>query len=145
VPAIAIGFDSQGHGEYHSTVDRYDRKSLGLYAVASKNFTFFAGDISLHGGGNYSFEREVDNRPNVFGAVDWTMFGRLSVLMDADAGLNDNSGEQFGGGGIYVDAGVRWYVGDVVSLSLMFRDLTGNFSSQSGVGREFEFAFIQSL
>lgn len=141
-PAVAVGFDNQGQGFYHKDLERYDRKSLGFYAVASKNWAFALGEFSLHGGTNYSLENRDDSNVNFFFAGDWLVFHRLSFLLDADAGLNDNSSESFGEGGAYVDAGMRFFFLESFSASLYFRDLTGNFGPQRNVGRELELAFL---
>lgn len=145
-PALALGFDSQGSGFYHSEEDRYDRKSPGFYVVLSKNYSLSLGQLSLHGGANYSTEDKDENDPNLFFAVDWSVFDRLSFLLDTDAALNDNArGGRFGGGGVYLDAAVRLRYGDGLSLMVVFRDLTSNFRPERGVGREFEIAFWDSF
>lgn len=144
-PALAVGFDSQGLGTYHEqdTVERYDRKSLGLYVVLSKNYALVAGQLSVHGGGSWSTEREDDDDPNIFAGADWNLFERLSLLLDADLALNDNiDNSSFGQGGVYIDAGIRWSYGASLVMTLIFRDLSGNFGRSRSVGREFELALI---
>jgi hypothetical protein len=142
-PALAVGFDSQGSGVFHNGIDRYDRKSPGVYGVISKNYALVAGEFAVHGGGSWSLEDEDDSDPNIFAGAEFTLFQRLSFLLDADAALNDNSDDdRFGRGGIFVDAGVRWYHGESLVLTLIFRDLTDNFAPSEGVGREFELAII---
>ena len=60
--------------------------------------------------------------------------------------LNDNvDGSEFGKGGIYVDGALRWFYGESLIMTLIFRDLTGNFGLTQGVGREFELALIESF
>ena len=142
IPGIALGFNNQGLGFYHSELERYDRKSLGFYAVASKNWAFALGEFSAHGGTNYSLENKDDGNVNFFVGLDWLVFHRLSLLLDADAGLNDNSSESLGQGRGYVDAGFRFFFGESMSAALYFRDLTGNFGPTRQVGREFELAFL---
>lgn len=142
-PAVALGFDSQGQGVYHDAQERYDRKSLGFYAVLSKNYNLIVGELSLHGGANVSMERKDDDDVNVFAGLDWLLLGRISLLLDADAGWNDNSDASFGAGGPYLDAGARWYLGEAFVLSLYFRDLGGNFTPNRSVGREFELAMVR--
>ena len=56
IPAIAIGFSSQGKETYIDRLSRYTVKSPGFYAVVSKNYSTM-GFLSLHGGVNYSLER----------------------------------------------------------------------------------------
>ncbi|MFQ5511826.1 MAG: hypothetical protein ACE5EO_08255 [Candidatus Krumholzibacteriia bacterium] len=144
-PAVAVGFDSQGLGEYHDddNLERYDRKSPGFYVVLSKNYALVAGQLSVHGGASWSTEREDDDDPNLFAGGEWALFERLSILLEADAGLNDDTDNPaFGQGGIYLDAGIRWYYGESLMMSLIFRDLSGNFGRSRSVGREFELALI---
>ncbi|MBI4720848.1 MAG: hypothetical protein HY770_06435 [Chitinivibrionia bacterium] len=145
-PALAIGFDNQGRGFYHEDAERYDRKSPGFYAVLSKNYLTAAGEISLHGGANYSTESEDDGSPDFFAGADWRVISELSFLFDADAALNDNAdGVMFGKGGIYIDGAVRVNYGGHLSFMLVFRDLTGNFKPAGGVGREFEISVWDSF
>ncbi len=73
LPAIALGFDSQGKGAYIDQLGRYTVKSLGFYAVASKNYKVL-GFLSLHGGINYSLERADGNdSPNFFVGAEKTL------------------------------------------------------------------------
>ncbi len=141
-PALAVGFDSQGRGFYHEDRERYDRKSPGFYLVLSKNYRVALGDLSLHGGANYSLENKDDDDPDLFVAAEWSPIMNFSLLMDADAALNDNvEGSPFGKGGIYLDGAIRFNYRDNLSFMLIFRDLTGNFRGASGVGRELEISF----
>lgn len=142
-PALAVGFDSQGVGMYDESLDRYERKSKGFYAVLSKNWLVPVGQFSLHGGANYSLETKDDGGPSIFGAGDWEVLHGFSLLLDADAALNDNVKDgRYGGGGIYLDGAVRVRYGDTISMMLIFRDLTGNYEPDATVAREFEVAFV---
>lgn len=145
-PALAIGFDSQGRGFYREEEKRYDRKSRGFYIVLSKNYLSVLGEFSLHGGMNYSTEDRDDNDPTVFAGTDWRIIEQLSLLLDADAALNDNVDDgNFGKGGIYIDGAIRLDYGESLTFMLIFRDLTGNFGLTSGVGRELEISFWDSF
>jgi len=142
-PALAAGFDSQGQGFYHESLERYDRKSPGFYVVLSKNYLLAVGYLSIHGGANYSLEKNDDDDPDLFLAADWEPIEGFSILLDADAALNDNiEGDGFGGGGIYLDVGIRLGYGDNLSLMLIFRDVTKNLEDSDGIGREFELVFV---
>jgi len=145
VPALAIGFNSQGQGVYHRSLERYDRKSVGFYAVASKNYALMLGEISVHGGLSLSTERKDDNDPTIFGSSEWVLFERLSFLLAVDGALNDNENTSFGQGGVYVDAGVGWYFGEFANITLAFRDLTDNFGPMPGVSRELQFTLIKAF
>lgn len=145
MPAIALGFDSQGLGVYHKDAERYDRKSVGFYGVASKNLALILGELSLHGGLSWSTERMDDSDPTLFGAADWTLFQRLAFLVTIDGAFNDNGATSFGNGGVYVDAAVGWYFGESVNATLAFRDLTENFGPAPGVSRELQITWIHSF
>jgi hypothetical protein len=142
-PAVALGFASQGWGAYDDDLERYQRKSPGFYAVASKNWRSFLGDLSLHGAVNYSLETgDGEKAPDVFASVDWTIFGHVSLLCDVDAAWNDDQpDDRYGEGGAYVDAGLRAALGNRLSLMLVFSDLTGNLAGEEHPARELEIAF----
>jgi hypothetical protein len=145
-PALAVGFDSQGQGFYHEDFERYDRKSPGFYAVMSKNYLVALGFFAIHGGINYSMERRDDDDLNFFASADWEPVEGFAILLDADAALNDNNdNDGFGGGGVYLDAGLRLDYGDNLSMMLIFRDLSGNYHSSNQVGREFEIVFVDTF
>lgn len=146
-PALAFGFDSQGVGRYDEGLDRYERKSPGFYGVLSKNWLAVVGDISLHGGVNYSLEDgDDDGGINLFAASDWMLVRGFSLLLDGNAALNDNKEDgRYGGGGVYLDGAVRLSYGENLSMMLIFRDLTGNFEPDKHVAREFELAVVNSF
>lgn len=145
-PALAVGFNSQGVGRFDEARDRYERKSPGFYGVLSKNYLLIVGQLSLHGGVNYSVEGSDDDSANVFAAADWEMMNGLSLLLDGNAALDDNRKDGvYGDGGVYLDGAVRLRYGENVSMMLVFRDLTGNITGHDRVGREFELSFVQSF
>jgi opacity protein-like surface antigen len=143
-PALAVGFDSQGWYEYHGADGRYDRKSLGFYAVASRNWAFFAGDVSAHAGASFSLERDDrDDAPTLFGALDWTIAGRVSFLGDLGTAWNDDRQDgRYGEGGIYLDLGLRVVLGDRLAVMVVFSDLTRNLAPGDGIGRELEVVYL---
>ncbi|MDH4036778.1 MAG: YjbH domain-containing protein [Candidatus Krumholzibacteria bacterium] len=143
-PAVAVGFDSQGWYAYDGAYQRYERKSPGVYAVASKNWHSFAGDLSLHLGANYSLETaDGDDAPDMFGAADWTIANAVSLLGDLDMAWNDDTPDgRFGEGGVYVDVGVRVALGAHLQLMLVFSDLTRNLGPDAEIGRELEVTYL---
>jgi hypothetical protein len=142
-PGFALGFNSQGGGAWSEEYERYDRKSRGFYAVLSRNWKIPVGFVSLHGGVNYSLEDGDDDDPNVFGAFDWEAVTGLEFILDCDGAINDNvDDDRYGGGGVYLDGAVRVSYGENLSLMLIFKDLTKNFTPERRIGREFEIAFV---
>lgn len=133
LPAITVGFDSQGKGSYNRDLDRYQIKSPGFFAAAAKNFEFF-GYLSLHGVINYSLERnDGDKDIDIRVGFEKTLGGRVSLIGEYDLGTNDNTGSSLGKGNGYFNMGLRWSVGDGLTLGLNLRDLLDNkrFNSYS--------------
>ncbi len=65
MPAVIIGFDSQGYGAYSEGSKRYANKSRGFFGAVSKNYAFFY-NLGLHGGVNYSLETDDEKDINFF-------------------------------------------------------------------------------
>ena len=56
--------------------------------------------------------------------------------------VNANPTDHHWGGGIYLDAAIRWGYGENLTMMFILRDLTGNFERNRSVGREFEISYI---
>ena len=92
IPALAVGFSSEGHGVYYAELKRYDIKSKGFYAVASKNWMFF-GNLGTHFGANFSMENKIDKDMDLFVGIDKTVGKLITVLGEYDFAINDNQNE----------------------------------------------------
>ena len=126
VPALTIGFDSQGKGFYNDALNRYEIKSPGFYVAGAKNFEFL-GYLSLHGEINYSLERDDDDKDlNLGVGVEKTIGGKVSLVAEYNFAINDNTIRAYGDGNGYLNMGVRWSVGEGFTLGLDFRDLLSN-------------------
>ncbi|MFH1681417.1 MAG: hypothetical protein ABIH26_12355 [Candidatus Eisenbacteria bacterium] len=134
-PAVAFGFDSQGQGFYSGEWDRYQYKSRGFYAVASKHFLFL-GDLGLHAGANYSLERGDDEKDIVaFFGLEKSIHPALDLLVEYDLATNDNDDNGvFGEGKGYLNAALLWRVSDSVFLEADFRNLLENGVGESDSG-----------
>ncbi|HUI29209.1 MAG TPA: YjbH domain-containing protein [Candidatus Acidoferrales bacterium] len=125
-PAIAIGFDSQGKDPYVSRYDRYLYKSPGFFAAGSKYFNML-GYFGLHGGINYSLENKDGNKNiNFYVGADKTIGSDISVIAEYNFGLNDNLTDTLrlahpGPG--YLNAGVRWSVGNGFTVEFDYKNL----------------------
>ena len=133
LPAIALGFDSQGKGPYYESRDgypikRYSIKSPGMYAVVSKNYTFL-GNMSFHGGANISLERgDGDKDLNLFAGIEKSAGSSFTLMLEYDLGSNDNHGQalaRFKGRG-YLNFGVRWSLKTGWVLGFNLKDLFQN-------------------
>lgn len=133
LPAIVLGFDSQGRDGYITTLRRYSIKSPGVFAAASKNYSLL-GFFSLHGGVNYSFERADDDRDfNVFAGIEKSVGGVVSLVLEYNLGANDSDGKAIGKGRGYLNAGVKCSVGGGLTLAVCLKDLARNSRNEVAV------------
>ncbi|TSA28679.1 MAG: hypothetical protein D4R68_03645 [Ignavibacteriales bacterium] len=125
-PALAIGFDSQGKGAYDRDLSRYQIKSPGFFVAASKNFELF-GYLSIHSVINYSMERDDGDKDlNLGVGFEKTIGSKVSFIGEYDFAVNDNTGNSLGKGNGYLNFGLRWSVGDGLTLGLDLRDFLNN-------------------
>ncbi len=126
IPAVSVGFDSQGKGRYLNELDRYEIKSTGFFAAVSKNFEL-AGYLGIHGVINYSLEREDGDKDlNIAFGIEKTLGGRVSVLLEYNTAFNDNTAGAIGNGTGYLSMGIRYSVGEGFTIGLDLRDLLHN-------------------
>ncbi len=126
LPALTLGFDSQGKGLYFDSYKRYEIKSPGFYAAAAKNFEFL-GYLSVHGIVNYSLERKDGDKDLDIGiGIEKTIGSRVSLIAEYDFAVNDNNGNALGDGNGYLNMGIRWSVGEGFTVGLDLRDMLDN-------------------
>jgi hypothetical protein len=126
LPAIVLGFDSQGRDGYLKDLSRYAIKSPGFYAAASKNYSLL-GYFSIHGGVNYSLERADDDKDfNIFCGVEKSVGGVVSLVVEYNLGANDSDGKAIGKGRGYLNAGMKCTVGGGLTLGVCLKDLARN-------------------
>jgi len=146
LPAITLGFDTQGKGEYFDSLGRYTIKSPGLFAAVRKNFNFI-GYLSLHGSVNYSLEGDDgDNFVNLKVGAEKTLGSNFSLIIEYDFAFNDNNSPGFGEDKGYLNIGLRWTVSDGFTLGFDLRDLRSNKSStRNSFDRAMRIEYIQSI
>jgi hypothetical protein len=146
IPAIALGFDSQGKGEYFESSNRYAIKSPGFYAAVSKNFGLL-GYLSIHGTANYSLEKDDgDNFVNLMAGIEKTLGPNLSLIMDYDFTLNDNTTDLFGEGNGYLNLGLRLSLGEGFTIGFDLRDLLDNKTWKPSIAdRSIKIEYIKSI
>jgi hypothetical protein len=126
LPAIAIGFDSQGKDGYIKEMSRYVIKSPGFYAAASKNYAA-AGFLSFHGGVNYTLEHgDEDKDVNFFVGIEKSLGPVFAAMVEYNLGSNDSDRKAIGKGRGYLNAGLRWTVGGGLTLGANLKDLFKN-------------------
>jgi hypothetical protein len=139
-PAVVIGYDSQGHGNYYTDLERYDIKSKGFYAAVSRNWVFL-GNLGLHGGINYSLETEDDEDINFFSGLDKTIGKAITLFCEYDFAMNDNEDRVeeddalLGAGKGYLNAGAEIRFTDFLSLNICAYDLLENSPNTIGFDR----------
>lgn len=146
LPSITLGFDMQGKGLYFDSSNRYAIKSPGFFVAGSKNFELL-GYFSVHAALNYSLEKDDgDNFVNLMVGAEKTIGKRFSIMMEFDFALNDNTTNKYGKGHGYLNLGVRWSVGDGMTLGLDLRDILSNKKwSPGSADRAIRIEYIKSI
>ena len=145
VPALALGFDSQGHDGYNRSLDRYVIKSPGFYAVLSKNYAVL-GYLSIHGGSDYSLERSDGNRNvNLFAGIEKTIGPFLSLMLEYNLGSNDTGNNSLGKGRGYLNMGLRCSLGGGLTLGVNFKDLSDNGGNVTVANRTVHIEYVKTL
>ena len=151
-PAVTAGFSSQGSGPWNSEYDRYTFKSRGFYLVASRSFYFYQWTAGWHAGINRSLEYNVDGDKdiNFFIGADATFKYNLAVLVELDAGLNDDrsklpgdgTNDMAGRGRGYLNASIKWLFTGNLELEALLKDLTNNRRESQTFTREIRLTYI---
>ena len=146
IPAITLGFDSQGKGNYIDSLSRYEIKSPGFFGAVSKNFEFL-GYLSLHGTINYSLEqKDGDNFADIRVGAEKTLGSSFSLVVEYDLAFNDDKKSSVATGRGYLNTGIRWSVGDGLTLGFDLRDLLSNKSNTKyAADRSLKIEFIKSI
>jgi hypothetical protein len=145
LPALALGFDSQGRDGYIKALNRYSIKSPGIFAVVSKNYSML-GYLSLHGGVNYTLERgDGDRDVNGYLGVEKTIGPFVSLTVEYNLGLNDNNASAIGRGRGYLNSALDISVGGGLTLGIHLKDLAGNARNVRVANRTFRIEFAHPL
>ncbi|MBI2503907.1 MAG: hypothetical protein HYW07_11830 [Candidatus Latescibacteria bacterium] len=125
LPALVLGYETQGYGAYRS--GRYQIKSKGVFLAASKNYTGPLGQFGVHGGLNLSRENsDQDGDLSGWVGLDKSINEELGLVAEYDLATNDNNRSALGSGDGYLNLGVHWSVVPNLSLSLLLKDILDN-------------------
>jgi len=142
-PAVSIGYDNQGRGAYIDSLGRYTEKSKGLYAAVSKSFRFL-GTFALHGGINYSFEREDSDKDlNGFIGFEKSINEELGLFAEYDLAMNDNTGRSIGDGKGYLNAGLKWSFQGKLFLDFIWKNILENNKQNNYSGRVIRISYVE--
>ncbi|HEY6951663.1 MAG TPA: hypothetical protein VI758_04605 [Bacteroidota bacterium] len=126
MPALAIGFDSQGKEPYVDSTNRYTIKSPGFYLAGSKNYAFL-GNLSIHGGMNLSLERnDGDKDLNFYVGAEKSIGKDISIFAEFDFANNDNNSRAIGKKKGYLNFAFRWSWGKGLIVGFDLKDVIKN-------------------
>jgi len=148
MPALALGLNTQGSGDFVDTLQRYEIKALGLYGAMSKNWKSPLGNIGLHSGLNHSFleTKDGDSDPNLFFGIDIEFNPEFSLLMEYNSALNENgmtARTMSVSKGGYLNAALRWSFVESLHLELHLNNLLFDDEEVDYFKRELKITYIE--
>jgi len=144
-PAVCIGVNTQGRGEYDRELNRFRTLSPGLFVAASKSFGWLLGDIALHGGLNYSFEPPSDKRAvNLWLGIEHSIGKPASISLEYNANIDEKGREFMSSRGLF-NAAIRLNVSSGLTMELQIRDILEHQANISGFTRYIGFEFISAF
>src|SRR5690606_37820228 len=99
------------------------------------------------GSANYTLEDDDgENFLNLMTGIEKTIGPNISLVIDYDFTLNDNSTNLFGSGNGYLNVGLRWSLGDGFTIGFDLRDLLDNKKlNPTRADRALRFEYIKSI
>ncbi len=145
LPAVAVGYSSQGFGPYDAEHSRYQIKSPGFYTVVSTNFLLYSYNAGFHAGINYSLENDIDDDPSGFIGFNSDLGYDMTFLAEYNLAINDNTNEYslYGRGRGYLNMGLVWYITDGLSLELDLKNLLKNRAGAGSIDREARLVYVE--
>ena len=144
LPGIIVGYETQGFGRHLK--DRYQIKSKGVFAAASKNYLSAFGQFGVHGGLNMSREdRDEDGDLSAWFGVDKYINEDLSLVAEWDLGLNDNTTNSLGTGDGYLNAGARLSLAPELVIAFYVKNLAGNGLDEPNPSRELAVLYTEEF
>lgn len=157
LPALVIGFDSQGAGPYYSeknlaqpyintakndSLDRYDFKSRGFYCVVSKGYSSLI-NAGLHAGLSYSIERggSTKRSPTIYMATNAHLTRDLAFLLEYDFAVHDSKWYSKG----ILNVGLRWAFGSNIFFDFNLQNFLGAKDNTSDVRRVINLSYYGSV
>ncbi len=121
VPAVLLGFDSQGYEAY--AAGHFGTRSKGVFLALGKTVGTEGYQTSGAVGINYCFEQPKG--VSGFAGIEQHFLSNFSLLADYDLGLNDPDSHKRG----FLNCGLRWVFAQALILEFGLRDLLGNSST----------------
>lgn len=147
-PALTIGYDMQGLGPWYDAENRYLYKAPGAFVALSRNWVSDFGRFGVHAGVNYN-NVETDDQKGLdgFAGLDFSLNEQISLLLEYDAALDDNTDDgRFGTGTYgYLNAGVRLTFAQALVLQFNAIDLFNVSAETPGIGRELKIVYVETF
>jgi hypothetical protein len=123
IPAIVIGFSSQGKGMWINAEDRFETISPGFYLALSKNYKWDLGNLAFHGGLNYSIEPIPEKRSlNFYTGIEQSITSNFAVNFEYNFALDEKDYNYLDNLGI-LNSAFRFSISSGVTIELQIRDL----------------------
>ena len=147
VPAIALGFNSQGKGTYSKASDRYEQLAPDFYVVASKNFKWAVGSLALTGGVNYSMLVPDDKGINIFAGIEQSILDICGIAFELNPNLNDKNKAIWkdGKNSLMLNAALKFTPLKDIIIEIQFKDMLRNSERSKEIGRYFGVTFVSKL
>lgn len=144
-PAVLVGVNTQGKGNYLDDLDRFETISPGLYLALSKNYKYFAGNVAFHLGLTYSFEIPTSERkPSFYIGLEQSIGDKVSFNLELNPTLNEYN-EDVMSKKILLNAALRWSVVPGVVIEFQGRDLFRHLKNSSGFTRNVKLEYISKF
>ncbi|MFH2037294.1 MAG: hypothetical protein ABIJ45_12890 [Candidatus Zixiibacteriota bacterium] len=145
LPAIAVGFSSQGYGSYNDAYKRYAYKSKGFYAVATRSLYLYNLTLGGHVGVNFTLEDEDNDKdPAIFFGIDTQFSNNVAIIAEYDMALNDDKGGNgFGRGRGYLNLSIKWLYSENLELEAVFKNLLNNREQIKSFDRGLRFTYVE--
>jgi hypothetical protein len=141
LPAIVVGFESQGYGAYNDSLKSYATKSAGFFVSATRSYQTFLGAVGLHGGINLSLENDDGDRdPSGYIGVDKSLNDQISILAEYNLRTNQNGSRSFTLDDGHLNVAIRWTFNRQLDLELDMKNLL-----RDEVAREIRIILLESL
>ncbi len=156
LPAVTLGFESQGYGAFLDSTNRFLNKSPGFYVVGSKSYSAAAllQRFDFHGGVNFSLERgDGDKDINFFLGTTIGVNDDVEILFEYDLAFNDSPEKDrtVGDGKGYFNSGIRFNIANIVYLEFFLKNLFDNnrasqvLASREKYTREVKITYFQFI
>jgi hypothetical protein len=141
IPAFAIGFNSQGGGQYSRADKRFEVYSPGFYLAVSKCYSWYVGQISLHAGLNYSID-EGSKGINGYCGFEQIILKYVSLNVEFNPNFNETNNMK---NKLILNTSLRFKLTKSIMFEFQFRDLFKNSIYSNDINRFIGFEYISKF